>query len=189
VTTVIPFRAGGKSRLPAQLRRELALAMLGDVVEAALGLGTVRVVTSDEAGASLARELGAAIVADPAGGQGAAVRAGLADVLGACLVVNADLPCITTDALRRLESVDAALVAAEDGTTNALRLPRPDRFFDLYGPGSAARFAATGLGLVSIPELENDVDTEDDLARLPRPAGSRTTLVLTRHQLVARGAG
>jgi 2-phospho-L-lactate guanylyltransferase len=189
VTTVIPFRAGGKTRLPAQLRRELALAMLGDVVEAALGLGAVRVVTSDDAGATLARELGAAVVADPAVGQGPAVRAGLEGVLGPCLVVNADLPCITTDALRRLESVDAALVAAADGTTNALRLPRPDRFSDLYGPRSAARFAGTGLALVSIPELEHDVDTEDDLARLSRPAGSRTTLVLTRHELVAPSAG
>ena len=48
--TVIPFRAGGKSRLPEELRREVALAMLGDVVESAVSIGDVRVVTSDPAG-------------------------------------------------------------------------------------------------------------------------------------------
>jgi len=47
VLTVIPFRAEGKSRLPEDLRREVALAMLGDVVEVALAVGDVRVVTGD----------------------------------------------------------------------------------------------------------------------------------------------
>jgi 2-phospho-L-lactate guanylyltransferase len=189
VTTVIPFRAGGKTRLPAVLRRELALAMLCDVVEAALGLGEVLVVTSDEAAALVAGELGAAVRDDPGGGQGAAVRAGLDDVIGACLVVNADLPRATSGALRRLAAFDAALVAASDGTTNALRLPRPEWFADLYGPDSAARFAATGLVPVPIPELEHDVDTLDDLAHLPLPAGRRTTLVLAQHKVVAQSPG
>ena len=65
MVTVIPFRAGGKTRLPARLRGELALAMLGDVVEAARGLGAVRVVTASVDGADAARELGAVVVADP----------------------------------------------------------------------------------------------------------------------------
>jgi 2-phospho-L-lactate guanylyltransferase len=189
VTTVIPFRAGGKTRLPDALRRELAPAMLGDVVEAALGLGEVVVVTSDGTGAVVARELGADAVKDPGGGQGAAVRAGLDRVVGACLVVNADLPCATTDAIRRLAGFDAALVAAEDGTTNALRLPRPECFVDLYGPGSATRFAATGLVPVCIPELERDIDAHEDLARLLVPAGRRTTLVLNRHKALTPTAG
>ena len=42
---VIPFRAGGKSRLPAEIRVDVALAMLGDVVEAAVEVGDTRVVT------------------------------------------------------------------------------------------------------------------------------------------------
>ena len=56
--TVIPFRSEGKTRLPEALRREVALAMLGDVVEAALGVGSVRVVTDDPAGRLVATELG-----------------------------------------------------------------------------------------------------------------------------------
>ena len=74
--TVIPFRAGGKSRLPEEIRREVALAMLGDVVEVALAIGEVRVVTDDAAGRLVAGDLGARLVDDPGGGQGAAVGAG-----------------------------------------------------------------------------------------------------------------
>jgi len=157
--------------------------------EAAVGLGRVRVVTSDVAGARIARELGADVVADPGGGQGGAVRAGLAGVVGACLVVNADLPCATTESLRRLEDAVDAFVAATDGTTNALHLSDAGRFVDVYGPGSAARFAAGGLTAVSIPELAHDVDTRDDLARLPGQPGRRTALVVSRHELLMPTGG
>ena len=76
---VVPFRAGGKSRLPAELRIDVALAMLGDVVEAAVAVGDVRVVSGDPAGRLVAAELGASLVDDPGEGQGAAVVAGLAE--------------------------------------------------------------------------------------------------------------
>jgi len=94
MTTVVPFRSGGKSRLPAEIRSDIALAMLGDVLEAALSLdgGGVRLVTDDRAAVGLARGLGVEIVDDPGGGQGPAVLAGLGGVEGPCLVVNADLP-------------------------------------------------------------------------------------------------
>ena len=55
---VVPFRAGGKTRFPAELRVDVALAMLGDVVEAAVAAGDVRVVTDDPAGRLVATELG-----------------------------------------------------------------------------------------------------------------------------------
>lgn len=180
---VVPFRAGGKSRLPSKLRSQLALGMLGDVVEAAARVGAVHVVTADPEGARVASELGAAAVRDPGGGQGAAVAAGLADAEGSCLVVNADLPRATTEALHRLAAAGAALVAAADGTTNALSLPDPSLFRPLYGPGSAARFTALGLVPVSIPELEDDLDTLADLERAgPQGLGRRTTLVVSRHE-------
>ena len=189
MVTAVPFRAQGKSRLPAPVRRELALAMLGDVVEAALVVGDVVVVTSDVDGTDASRALGAATRADPGGGQGAAVGAGLVELdSGPCLVVNADLPCATADALRRLAAAGDALVAARDGTTNALALSHPSRFSDLYGPGSAARFAELGLEPVSIPELAVDVDTLDDLELLHRPLGPRTTLVVNQHKLLVPSA-
>mgnify|MGYP000748827259 CR=1 FL=1 len=180
-TIVVPFRAGGKSRLPARLRRPLALAMLGDVLEQATAAGQLRLVTDDVGASDLARELGAIVIADPGGGQGPAVAAALSGIVGPCLVVNADLPLVTATAIERLGAATPALVAARDGTTNALSLPGPDRFAQLYGPRSAVRFAALGLAPVSIPELELDVDTLADLERLTLPPGRRTRRVVNHH--------
>lgn len=188
VAVVIPFRAGGKSRLPVELRRELALAMLADVVEAATSsFPDVQIVTADREAALAAADLGAAVVADPGGGQGAAVVAALARLRGQCLVVNADLPCLTPAALVDLASRGAAHVPARDGTTNALALPAPERFEPLYGAGSSARFAAAGLVVATIRELEQDVDVLADLELLSLPVGRSTALVLTRHELDRAG--
>ena len=93
---VIPYRGDAKRRLPSSLRAALAVAMLGDVVEAALAVGRVLVVTDDPA----VVPPGAEVVVDPGAGLGAAVAAGLARVDGHALVVNADLPAATPDALR-----------------------------------------------------------------------------------------
>lgn len=186
-TVVIPFRSGGKTRLPAELRVELSLAMLGDVLEVAVACAArVRLVTDDSAAELFAAELGVEVVRDPGGGQGDAVAAALAGLDGPCLVVNADLPCISSASLLRLDGRSPSLVAAPDGTTNALSLPEPSRFVSLYGPGSAARFVAAGFDAVSIPELEQDVDTLADLEQLTLPVRARTTLVLNHHKR-ARG--
>lgn len=185
---VVPFRAGGKSRLPPDLRAELALAMLGDVLAAAVAVAETHVVTDDPAAALVAAELGARTTADPGGGQGEAVRAGLAGADGPCLVVNADLPRARPSDLSALtvpvRSGRVGLVAARDGTTNALALPFPEVFQPLYGSGSAARFrahaAALALGLddLSLPNLVDDVDTTADLDRIGPRAGSRTRALL-----------
>jgi 2-phospho-L-lactate guanylyltransferase len=188
VLTVIPFRAGGKSRLPEELRREVALAMLGDVVEASVAIGDVRVVTDDPAGRLVALDLGAEPVDDPGGGQGAAVVRALAGAEGLCLVINADVPRVRPSDLNAL-AVPAllgklALVEARDGTTNALGLPRPEVFEPLYGPGSAGQFRAhaVALGLdfeeLTLAALVDDVDTLADLDRVGSRAGSRTAELL-----------
>jgi 2-phospho-L-lactate guanylyltransferase len=149
--------------------------MLGDVVDAALPLGRVLVVTDDKA----VVPAGAELVPDPGGGLGAAVAAGLARVEGHALVVNADLPGATTLSLRQLAEAGLALVEARDGTTNALSLPDVTEFEPLYGPGSAARFRAHApFATVSIPELEADVDSDDDLGRLGPDVGPRTRALL-----------
>jgi 2-phospho-L-lactate guanylyltransferase len=183
--TVIPFRGEGKSRLPEELRREVALAMLGDVVEAALAVGDVRVVTDDPAGRLVAGDIGARLVDDPGGGQAAAVAAGLEGAAGLCLVVNADVPRVRPSDLNAL-AVPALLgklgiVEARDGTTNALGLPRADLFAPLYGAGSADRFRAHAVerGIesedVALPNLVDDVDTLSDLTRLGVRSGARTS--------------
>jgi 2-phospho-L-lactate guanylyltransferase (CobY/MobA/RfbA family) len=145
--------------------------MLGDVVAAALGVGRVVVVTNDGS----VVPPGANVLADPQGGQGAAVAAGLASIRGHALVVNADLPLVTEGALHRLASAGLALVESADGTTNALSLPDPSVFAPLYGAGSAERFRAHApFATLDIPELVEDVDTEADLERLAPLAGPRT---------------
>jgi 2-phospho-L-lactate/phosphoenolpyruvate guanylyltransferase len=187
-TVVIPFAgANGKTRLhsSAGIRRALAQAMFRDVLAACVEVGRTRVVTPDEESADAAREAGAEVVADPGGGQGAAVLAGLAGVEPAdVLVVNADVPCVVPDDLRALLAATPpgglALVEARDGTTNALGLRSGDAFAPLYGPGSSDRFRVHGasLGLevvsVSLPNLVDDVDTMEDLAGLRLRAGADT---------------
>jgi 2-phospho-L-lactate guanylyltransferase len=191
-TVVIPF-AGveGKTRLHTsrRARRELSLAMLGDVLAAAISTGTVRVVTADAEGGELAGELGASVVDDPGGGQGTAVAAGLAGLEpGAILIVNADVPCVLPDDLRALLAATPAggiaLVEALDGTTNALSISAPDVFAPLYGRDSAVRFQtrARELGLepvsAAIPNLADDVDTVEDLRRLHLRLGPRSQMAL-----------
>jgi len=181
---VIPFRAEGKSRLPEELRREVALAMLGDVVETATFVGDVRVVTADAAGRLVAGELGATVVDDPGEGQGPAVAAALEDADGICLVVNADLPRVRPSDLAALAVPPklgrVGIVASADERTNALGLPYPEVFRPLYGPRSARRFRAhiLGVGLdfeeLALPNLVADVDTLADLDRLGPRGGART---------------
>ncbi|HUJ56389.1 MAG TPA: 2-phospho-L-lactate guanylyltransferase [Gaiellaceae bacterium] len=192
-TVVIPFAGSqGKTRLhrSSRARRILAQAMFRDVLAACLPVGRTRVVTPDDEGADAARDAGAEVVADPGGGQGEAVRAGLSGVEpGDILVVNADVPCVVPHDLRSLLEATLegtlALVEALDGTTNALGLPAAGAFAPLYGPDSAARFRAhaRSLGLdpvsVVLPNIAEDVDTMDDLTRLQLRCGPRTQSALS----------
>ena len=200
-TVVIPF-AGveGKTRLHAsrRARRALSLAMLGDVLAAALVVGEPRLVTADDEAAAIAGELGADVAGDLGDGQGPAVAAALAGVdPGPVLIVNADVPCVVPDDLRALLAATPAggiaLVEALDGTTNALGLSAREAFVPLYGPDSASRFRAHAheLGLeavsVALPNLADDVDTIGDLQRLQLRCGPRTQACLFELPVGATG--
>ena len=187
-TVVVPFAgSAGKTRLeaPRSVRKEISLAMLGDVLAAVTVIGPTFVVTGDGDGAALARSVGGDALTDPGGGQGAAVGAALAGVAaGPVLVVNADLPCTVPDDLRSLLSAvpphGLALVEALDGTTNALGLSAPEVFAPCYGRDSANRFRELAVETVTVdvPNLADDVDTLADLERLQLRCGPRTQAVL-----------
>jgi len=168
-SVVVPFRGeSAKQRLapaPEDVRTAFALAMLKDVVAACEAVGPTILATE--------------------GSQGEAVEAALRDAESApILIVNADLPCAQPrDLLTLLGALPAgglALVAAADGTTNALALAAPHLFAPLYGPGSAERFLARAARLkapaavAEIPNLADDVDTLADLDRLDGRLGPRT---------------
>ena len=152
-TFVVPFKRDGKTRLgdPA-----LAWAMYLDVEAACRPLGDV-------------------VLCDAPGGQGEAVAAALLGVEGTVAIVNADVPCVTTTELEQLLAAAPALVAAADGTTNALALADARNFRQLYGPGSAARF---GLPSLDLPGLRDDVDTWDDLQQIADRVGPNTRRAL-----------
>ena len=189
---VVPYRGeNGKQRLdaPPDARARLALAMLGDVLAACVATGPTLLVSDDADAQALAAELGAGAIDDPGGGQGAAVAAAVARAESTpVLVVNADVPCVVPEDLRTLARIaelgGCAVVAADDGTTNALALPRATLFAPLYGPGSAERFRrraeAEGYSVVgaALRNLADDVDTADDVARLALRVGPRTQAAL-----------
>jgi len=186
-TVVVPFRGTeGKSRLAGlslEARAALREAMLVDVLAACESVGATYLVTAAQRLPSTA-----VVVPDQGRGQGAAVAAGLdaavrAGASAPYLVVNADLPCATARDLLALAGAvpgdGLALVPALDGTTNALALASAELFEPLYGPGSAARFAASAPSRVlDVPNLVADVDTLDDLERLRGRLGPNTSLML-----------
>jgi 2-phospho-L-lactate guanylyltransferase (CobY/MobA/RfbA family) len=153
-TFVIPYRANGKTRLGDG---QLARAMLADVQAA----------------------VGDAIVVDSPGGQGSALAAALAQLDGPVTIVNSDLPCASANELAELTAAAPALVAADDGTTNALALRDARDFEPLYGKDSAARFELQlGARRLDLPGLRDDVDTWADLERVRPRVGKYTRAYL-----------
>jgi 2-phospho-L-lactate/phosphoenolpyruvate guanylyltransferase len=183
---------GAKSRLAGELsatqRRELALAMLADVVDVcaqARGVlaGTLAVVDLPDAREVVERG-GAVAVADPGpGDMNAAVVAGLraAQQRGAttALVLPGDVPLIAVSDIEALlqaagANARAVIVGAshDDNGTNALLLRPPDVIAPGFGPPSvqrhidAGRDAGAFTRVCSDLALALDVDTPHDLATL-----------------------
>lgn len=194
---VVPMKplAEAKARLAPMLgpeeRRRLSLAMLTDVVDAALALDRVWVLQSDDEAAAVAMRRGAEPRPDPAPGRGlnASLEAATADAVAhgatGVLVVSADLAAATAEDLHELaQGHGVALAPDRAGTgTNALWRTPPDAIATAFGQESrsaheeAARRAGVGFRIVDAPRLAADVDTPDALATVwalgPGPATRR----------------
>lgn len=194
-----------KSRLSGLLspleRAALTLAMLGDVLDAALaqeGWDTW-VVSGDEAVLETSARRGATPFPEDAGSLLGALREVEARVSGPTselAVLLADVPLLSAATLSTALAVDAAVVAApagSDGGTNLLvRWPPaviPARFGrESFGRHRwAARRARVTFEEVRHPELAFDLDRPEDISALVdagRPG--RTTTVCQELGLAAR---
>ena len=186
---VLPVKrlAAAKSRLGAPydlLRRDLALAFARDTVVAALGgrlVSTVLVVTDDVEVSRALRAVGAVVVADePRAGLNAAFLHGASRAVelvpGAGIgALAGDLPALrTADLTAALEFGGRhrrSFVADSEGTGTTLLLARSaDDLAPSFGPGSAARHAASGAHPIVVASPESASLTSTITAPLLRPS-------------------
>jgi 2-phospho-L-lactate/phosphoenolpyruvate guanylyltransferase len=171
--------------LDARERRELAQAMLIDVLRAlgGAGLDRVWVVTRDPAATALARAFGAEPLAEPENrGHTAAVATAQAEAVrigaDAMLTIPGDVPCVTAEEIRTLvgglaapPSVVFAPSRSKLGTNgvvlappSAMRLRFGEPSFDAHL--AAARALRLPARVIALPGLGLDVDDPEDLAAL-----------------------
>jgi 2-phospho-L-lactate guanylyltransferase len=192
-TAVLPVKRldAAKQRLAAGIeaerRRELAGAMVADVLEAIAAARTIDriiVVSGDPVAQELASEAGAEVVPDPEdAGHVEAALAGIAraEVEGAEQVVllAGDCPLLDPRELDRLLTAVpdryVGIVPDRHGTgTNALLLSPPNAIVPAFGEGSkarhveAARAAGIPFSLENLPSIELDLDTPADVIALTR---------------------
>lgn len=192
-------------RLADPLRRDLAEAMVSDVLETLTSfplLESTIVVTNERSIATSAARMGATVVPDTAEtGQSAAVSLGVEAALAAgmerVLCVPGDCPTLDHAALTQLLDDRAGVVIVPDrhGTgTNGLLLRPPAVICPSFGPDSCGRHealaAAAGAPCVLLrpPSLLLDIDTGEDLDVLrQRLSGERVRAPRTRALLSRAG--
>jgi 2-phospho-L-lactate guanylyltransferase len=166
-------------------RRDLAVAMVVDVLDALAGVGALEgviVVTAEPLAVEAAAAVGAMVVHDPEeSGQSAAAQRGIAAAreLGAERVLAVPGDCPALDAgevgalLARERGAGVVIVTDRHGSgTNALLMAPPDAIVPSFGAGSFARHAARARAagaetrVARLASLELDVDTPEDLVAL-----------------------
>ena len=204
IWAVVPVKdtAAAKQRLapalPPRMRRELALAMLEDVLSAlaqARGLAGRLLVTVDPAARDLASRCGVQCIEDGAceghtGAVMAAARRLAAEGRGAMLTLPGDIPLVTA------AEIDALVAAHREASrppmpsftiapshdemgSNAILLSPPDAVTLRFGDDSfrphlaAARAVGIEPIVVNLPGIALDIDNPTDLAHFSH-LGSRT---------------
>lgn len=181
--------AAAKSRLStifdAEVRERVVLAMLVDTITAARAVptvGSVAVVTPDPIAARAARDLGAAVVADPTGPDhpdplNNAIRSAYDSVSAwtpNIVVLQGDLPALRSaelsEALDRAALHPRSFIPDRQGTGTAALFAFGVPLNPLFGAGSAGRHRDSGAVELSggWPGLRCDIDTPEDLAAARR---------------------
>ena len=193
LTVLIPVNRldRAKGRLAALLepeeRAELVRRSLATVLEAVVEAGLEAVVLTSDEGVRAGLPSGVRSLEEEPDLRGlsaqlesAARRLGV----GELLILHADLPLATPEALRDLvaqapTAPSATLVRPDDGGTNAMLLRPPGRFALAYGKGSgdlheaAAQAAGLEVHRAEAPALALDLDTPADVRRLLGEAAGR----------------
>lgn len=192
-------------RLPVATRRELALAMLDDVlatVSVVEELSGVVVVTLDPDAAAAANRWGARVWSDGArdGHTGAVTAAArrLADDGAAMLTLPGDVPLVTPADIREIitahrRSPGFVIVPARDDLgSNAILCSQPTRVPLRFGANSyyphldVARAHGVEPVTVRLPRIALDVDEPEDLAEFMRiPSLTRARQVISNLDLGA----
>ena len=183
LTVLIPVNRldRAKGRLAALLepeeRAELVRRSLATVLEAVVEAGLEAVVLTSDEGVRAGLPSGVRSLEEEPDLRGlsaqlesAARRLGV----GELLILHADLPLATPEALRDLvaqapTAPSATLVRPDDGGTNAMLLRPPGRFALAYGKGSgdlheaAAQEAGLEVRRADVPALSLDLDTPTDV--------------------------
>lgn len=204
IWAVVPAKefTGAKQRLTAalspNLRRDLALAMLEDVLAAlaaARGLDGILLVTIDEAARRLAAGYGAEISGEDAAEGHTAAIMGMARRLAArgaaMLTLPGDVPLVTAAEIERVVAAYRGgsrftIVPARDerGSNAILAAPAdavPLRFGDdsFFPHLAAARAHGVEPLVLALPGIGLDIDTPEDLAAfLSRPSQTRARVLL-----------
>ena len=204
---VVPVkeRAAAKQRLarllPEALRRELAQAMLEDVLAALAavpGLAGIVVVTVEPAARRLAARYGARVVEDGArdghtGAVTAAARRLRAEGQAGMLTVPGDVPLVTAAEIAALiaahRPVPAFTIAPshDEQGSNAILMSPPDAVPLRFGKDSffphlrAAEACGIRPTVLRLPGIALDIDTPEDLAAfLARSSRTRARALLDR---------
>lgn len=195
--------AAAKTRLApvfsARTRERVVLAMLIDTLTAASGvaaLGSITVITPDDAAAAAAAELGAGVLADstpdhnsdPLNSAIATAERAVSESFANIVVLQGDLPALQTQELA--EAIAAArhhrrsFVADRLATGTAALCAFGAPLDPQFGPDSCARHRRSGaIELTGAwPGLRCDVDTPADLTAARRlGVGSATARAIAQH--------
>ncbi len=181
----------------ASTREAVVLAMLVDTVTAASAVAPVTVVTPDDVAADAARQLGAAVIADPtpAGHRNplnnaiAAAEAELRTSIPNIVVLQGDLPALQPqeldEALTAARNYPRSFVGDRHGTGTSALFAFGVPLQPAFGADSAAHHRHSGaIELTGAwPGLRCDIDTPDDLLTARRlGVGAATAQAVAQHR-------